>query len=660
MKNLYYYNLFVLTTKDNVGNSSSRTYTIKLKFPHVGEYVNYKPDTPNTGYNLKSAQSGYNTNQIIDTSYDPTEWRIMEVDENRRITKLFGVPNNNQKSVSFGGARGYNNGVLLLNIICEYRYSNSNLGAVAKSLTIEDIESWMSDDGIAARDNYKSGTVQYGTTRRYTGSFANYPSIYAQEKYSGVGVSNIIDGTQIINDKDNKNSSARSKMNPNGRTQSNPVYITATENDSTGSTVTSLTCTQTLYGGDQLVSYYKDPNFYNMIYGTGTTFWLASRDVDCSSNYINSSFGFRNINNSNLGAYYMFSSNNYNGGTDKRIAPVVAFESTINIVGGNGSKNNPYTISKGISIGDYVKYEPDIPTAGYELSSSKSGYSNAQTIDKTYDPTSWRIMELDNDGNITKIFGVPSSSQNSVYFSGTIGYNNGVYLLNDICKKRYGNANLGATARHLNIEDLESEMNESGKFAKNSYKAGTIQYGTTKKYSGRNAQYPEIYAQEKYSGVNVSDILDGTQVITSDANKTAQSKLNPGGKTESDNIYTALPATSKTTGQTVANLTSVQTYYGNSQLSLYYNTSIFYNMIFGTGTKFWLASRFIYCISSDSFAHFGIRNITNEILYGNELFFSNGNTSADDNRLAPVVSLNLGIKAKSGSGTESDPYIIGK
>lgn len=112
----------------------------------------------------------------------------------------------------------------------------------------------------------------------------------------------------------------------------------------------------------------------------------------------------------------MFSSNNYNGGTDKRIAPVVAFESTINIVGGNGSKNNPYTISKGISIGDYVKYEPDIPTAGYELSSSKSGYSNAQTIDKTYDPTSWRIMELDNDGNITKIFGVPSSSQNTVYF----------------------------------------------------------------------------------------------------------------------------------------------------------------------------------------------------------------------------------------------------
>jgi len=222
------------------GNTATRTYMIKLKFPHVGEYVNYKPDTPNTGYNLKSAQSGYNTNQIIDTSYDPTEWRIMEVDENRRITKLFGVPNNNQKSISFGGARGYNNGVLLLNIICEYRYSNSNLGAVAKSLTIEDIESWMSDDGIAARDNYKSGTVQYGTTRRYTGSFANYPSIYAQEKYSGVGVSNIIDGTQIINDKDNKNSLARSKMNPNGRTQSNPVYITATENDSTGSAVTNL------------------------------------------------------------------------------------------------------------------------------------------------------------------------------------------------------------------------------------------------------------------------------------------------------------------------------------------------------------------------------------------------------------------------------------
>ena len=122
--------LHVLTTKDNVGNSSSRTYTIKLKFPHVGEYVNYKPDTPNTGYNLRSAQSGYNKNQIIDTSYDPTEWRIMEVDENRNVTKLFGI---SLKKIGWGGPTGYNNGAYLLNDICKNRYSNAKLGATARS-----------------------------------------------------------------------------------------------------------------------------------------------------------------------------------------------------------------------------------------------------------------------------------------------------------------------------------------------------------------------------------------------------------------------------------------------------------------------------------------------------------------------------------------------
>lgn len=73
-------------------------------------------------------------------------------------------------------------------------------------------------------------------------------------------------------------------------------------------------------------------------------------------------------------------------------------------------------------------------------------------------------------------------------------------------------------------------MNESGKFAKNSYKAGTIQYGTTKKYSGRNAQYPEIYAQEKYSGVNISDVTDGTQIILGEIDETALGKMNPKGK----------------------------------------------------------------------------------------------------------------------------------
>ena len=324
---------------------------------------------------------------------------------------------------------------------------------------------------------------------------------------------------------------------------------------------------------------------------------------------------------------------------------------------------NQYKV-KTPQVGDIVSYTPDTPSTGYDLSTAKSGLRDAQTIDGTYDPTTWKIMEVDENGNITKLFGVPNSSQSSVYFQGSTGYNNGVYLLNDICKSRYGNASLGATARNLNIEDIESRMNATGIAARNGYKSGTTQYGTTKTFTGSNAKYPAIYAQEKYSGVDVSDVTAGSQVIAGEVNATAQSRMNPNGKSGSDDIYTTLPETSETTGPSKTNLTCTQTYYyfGGTQSSSYFDDSNFYNMIFGTGTDFWLASRYVDCDSSNSFAFFGLRYVDGSSLDGYGLLFSNGHYGnyLDSNRLAPVVSLGSGIQVKSGSGTTSDPYVIGK
>ena len=266
-------------------------------------------------------------------------------------------------------------------------------------------------------------------------------------------------------------------------------------------------------------------------------------------------------------------------------------------------------------------------------------------------------MEVDENGNIKKLLGIGAKT---VYFTGLTGYNNGVYLLNDICKSRYGNASLGATARSLTIEDIESRMNGAGIAARNGYKSGTTQYGTTRKYTGSNAQYPTIYAQEKYSGINLSDVADGTQVITGSVDTTAQSKMNPSGKSGSDKIYTTLPGTSETTGPSKTNLTCTQTYYYMSSPSSYFDDSNFYNIIFGTGTYFWLASRCVSCYSGDSYAYFGLRNVDRSSLSGNDLFYSNGNIYGGGGSFAPVVSLGSGIQVKSGSGTESDKYIIGK
>ena len=317
---------------------------------------------------------------------------------------------------------------------------------------------------------------------------------------------------------------------------------------------------------------------------------------------------------------------------------------------------NQYKIDTSKLIGKIVSYTPDTPSTGYDLSTAKSGFGNVQTIDGRYDPTTWKIMEVDENGNITKLLGIGARS---VTFQGSTGYNNGVYLLNDICKSRYGNASLGATARSLNIEDIESRMNSKGIAARNAYKLGTTQYGTTKTFTGSNAYYPAIYAQEKYSGVKVSDVADGTQVITGSVDATAQAKMNPKGKKQSEDVY--MDPTTDTYKTDATTLTCTQTYYNfDNTPSSYFDDSNFYNMIFETGTDFWLASRYVSWYSSDSYANFGLRYVRGRNLGGNYLFYSNDDYYIYHYRLAPLVSLGSGIQVKSGEGTTENPYIIGK
>ena len=341
---------------------------------------------------------------------------------------------------------------------------------------------------------------------------------------------------------------------------------------------------------------------------------------------------------------YITFTSSIEGGTTT-VSPAVPYEVSKNgsykftITGTVGGKTysleytvtiNQYKIDTSKLIGKVVSYTPDTPSTGYDLSTAKSGYSSAQTIDSTYDPTTWKIMEVDESGNITKLLGIGSKS---VYFQGSKGYNNGVYLLNDICKSRYGNASLGATARSLNIEDIESRMNATGIAAK----LEETQYGTQKTFTGSNTKYPAIYEQEKE-------------------------------ESGSDDIYTTLPEPSETTGPSKTSLACIQTYYYFYNIpSSYFDDINFHSMIFGTKTSFWLASRWVDCtaewiesIPSASVAHFGLRMVSYSDWLGNDLFCSNGNRYSEKSSLAPVVSLGSGIQVKSGEGTTEKPYIIGR
>ena len=328
---------------------------------------------------------------------------------------------------------------------------------------------------------------------------------------------------------------------------------------------------------------------------------------------------------------YITFTSSIEGGTTT-VSPAVPYEVSKNgsykftITGTVGGK--AYSLEKIVTVnqykvktpqvGDIVDYKPDTPSTGYDLSTAKSGYESDQTIDDKYDLKVWKIMEVDENGNITKLLGIGSKD---VYFTGSTGYNNGVYLLNDICKSRYGNASLGATARSLNIEDIESRMNGAGIAARNANKGQynqCIQYGTTRKYTV-NTKYPAIYAQEKYSGINVSDVADGTQVITGSVDATAQAKMNPSGKTASEDVYTAV--TTDTSKTDATSLTCTQTYYRfDSTSSSYFDDTNFYSMIFRTGRSFWLASRCVGCYSDYSGARFSLRKVSSRYLSDDSLF----------------------------------------
>ena len=278
---------------------------------------------------------------------------------------------------------------------------------------------------------------------------------------------------------------------------------------------------------------------------------------------------------------------------------------------------------EGIEVGDYVNYVPDANETGYttdKLSESITGSTN-NTSAITQDDLKWRILNIDTSGRVDLISENPTNQQ--VYFRGARGYNNGVYVINDMCRSLYSNSSLGVTARSIDLKDIEDQMNEAGLEARDAFiqsDSGT-QYGNQKTYGSGSNEYPNLYVQENGSGINTETVkTDGIDI-----------------NAEGDNSPTTEDASTANDGLTVT-----QTYYYMSSPSAYFDNQEFYNMIFGTDLYYWLASR---CANCDSpFARFGLSCVGKSNLDANGMFDSNGNTINNRCRFRPVVSLGSDIQ----------------
>ena len=281
-----------------------------------------------------------------------------------------------------------------------------------------------------------------------------------------------------------------------------------------------------------------------------------------------------------------------------------------------------------IQIGDYVNYTYDIDSASssYTLDSKYSGYSSNQTIAQTTGLT-WKVLNVDKENDTVDIISTnPTSS--TVTFANILGYNNGPYLMNEICKAQYSNKTLGVNARSINLLDMEKQLTAAGIKSRNEYNKGSstyAQYGTTKTYTS-NTKYPSLYANQKGAGPNITEAEASKKITQPDTTKGNDPYE------ESKPIATTEPTTDNTSG-TGSPLTVTQTYYYIPINDTNYGAA---SSILANGTPFWVAARSVNTDSDN--AGFGLRYADTDT-YGCGMFYSYGYAGGYNFALRPVVSL---------------------
>lgn len=424
--------------------------TDEVKDSLIGKYVDYKPIAGVFNDHI-STYIGTTSNNSRLTTDTNIEWRILFADSDT-LTLVSEEPVHN---VSMWGATGYNNMVLLLNTAGKELYSNKLLGAVGRSIDIEDIERVSTFD----KDTYEN----YGAEFTVSSSLA-YPNIFALEKN---GAPEGIYGT---------------RYNQNEQDE----YITGS------TTKTSVKGKATYYSYEMATSNMESIYLQLFRYKPETvtnlrTYWLASR---CTF-YDGKTFNFRvyYINNGTINAN--------SGANSYGFRPVVEIDvSKVNVgITGDGSKYVPYSIeSRGklpeveeeidtTLAGKYIDYTPIVGIYEDHVPTTYAGTSNSQlTTDTTAE---WRIL-YSTDTKLMITTEIPIHS--GFKLSGINGYNNGVLLLNNACKELYSNKLLGAVGRSMNIEDIEKVST----FDKTTYE----NYGKELTDTGGNSRYPNIFALE--------------------------------------------------------------------------------------------------------------------------------------------------------------------
>lgn len=288
-----------------------------------------------------------------------------------------------------------------------------------------------------------------------------------------------------------------------------------------------------------------------------------------------------------------------------------------------------------LKIGDFVEYTPDSADA-YSVQGAYSGLSSDQSI--TQEDLKWQILNINDDGTIDLISKNSTNQTLSLQQGTAVAYNNGVFLLNDICNKLYSNNNLGIVARSIKREDIEKHLSEKGTEEIYNYTFKGLKYGGQKTYY-TYIYYPSLYALENGSGINTTNV-----------------KTN--GISFSDSYYTE--ATTDSYARASSSLTGVLTSFVLENNINNYTDNTSYNMI-QNNKNYWVATR---CASTDEYGiNWKILKSSANGIVGSEGLFGSANNGIGDaitNSIRPIVTIPTSVKIYGGDGTEEHPYHLTK
>lgn len=302
----------------------------------------------------------------------------------------------------------------------------------------------------------------------------------------------------------------------------------------------------------------------------------------------------------------------------------------------------------GINVGDYVNYTPKTENTTYSknnLDEVHTGSTNNKSLSQQN--LKWRVLTIHEDGTIDLIAN-PTNSQ--VYFKGATGYNNGVYIMHEICKNLYSNIDHCIEARSVSLEDFEYNITDIGKetgnaSANNRVANLTLKSGSTVSkdiekntvtYAPEKSYYPNLYASENGAGINNSTVKTDGIVVTEKASLDLTTGINSYKQAN-------IGLTSK---QTAFGLELNETNFGDSA------------NIFKNAYKYWVAARRTHVSSYEvTFSLYA----ANTSLTNSNVFFSRNDELDSSGYLRPVVQIGNDIKitiSDTASNSSGTPHII--